>query len=181
MKEQYSVPNHSPKQMEAGSTERPKRRVSDSSLTASYHMMPQDANPQGNVYGGTIMKLMDALAAAVAERHCRTNTVTASIDRMDFFKPVYIGDLLNLKASVNYTGLTSLEIGVRIEAENLRTGNVAHTGSSYLTFVALDESGKPTPVPEIIPQTQVEKRRYVEAEHRKEDRLASLKKEKSSK
>ncbi|MDG6904797.1 MAG: acyl-CoA thioesterase [Nitrososphaerota archaeon] len=134
-------------------------------------MMPQDANPNGNVYGGTIMKYVDAVAAAVAVRHCRTNTVTASIDRMDFFKPVYIGDLLTMRASVNYTGKTSLEIGVRIESENLRTGEIAHTGSSYLTYVALDREGKPTLLPEIVPETEEEKRRYREAEERRKIRL----------
>ncbi|MDG6996094.1 MAG: acyl-CoA thioesterase [Nitrososphaerota archaeon] len=157
--------------MESSATDRPKKGVQVSALVTSYLMMPQDANPHGNVYGGTIMKYVDAAAAAVAERHCRTNTVTASIDRMDFFKPVYIGDLLTLKASVNYTGKTSLEIGVRIEAENLRSGEVAHTGSSYLTYVALDRDGKPTTVPEIVPETEVEKRRYKEAQERRKIRL----------
>lgn len=151
--------------------DRLKKKVEDSSLVTSYLMMPQDANPHGNVYGGTIMKYVDAVAAAVAERHCRTNTVTASIDRMDFFKPVYIGDLLTLKASVNCTGETSLEIGVRIESENLRTGEFVHTGSSYLTYVALDRDGKPTIVPEIVPETEAERRRYNEALERRKIRL----------
>lgn len=157
--------------MQSNVEDRPKKGVQVSSLVTSYLMMPQDANPHGNVYGGTIMKYVDAVAAAVAERHCRTNTVTASIDRMDFFKPVYIGDLLTLKASVNYTGKTSLEIGVRIEAENLRSGEVVHTGSSYLTYVALDRDGKPVVVPEIVPETEVEKRRYKEAQERRKIRL----------
>ena len=161
-------------------SERQKRKASESALEASYSMMPQDANTLGNVYGGTIMKLMDSLAAAVAERHCRKNTVTASIDRMDFFKPVYIGNLLILRASVNYTGTTSMEIGVRIEAENLRTGTVAHTGSSYLTFVALDENGKPVLIPEIVPETEEEKRRYLEGMRRRQERLALLTKQKQA-
>ncbi|MGI0079207.1 MAG: acyl-CoA thioesterase [Nitrososphaerales archaeon] len=152
--------------------QRQKKRISESALEASYLMMPQDANPNGNVYGGTIMKLMDSLAEAVAERHCRSNTVTASIDRMDFFKPVYIGDLLTLKASVNYVGETSLEIGVRIDSENLRTGEKVHTSSSYLTYVAVDAKGTPTIVPEIAPETEDEKRRYREAEARRKERLA---------
>lgn len=134
-------------------------------------MMPQDANIQGNVYGGTIMKLMDEVAGAVAARHCRRNVVTASVDRMDFFRPVYIGNLLTLKSSVNYVGKTSLEIGVRIEAEDLKTGEILHTGSSYLTFVALDSEGKPSLVPEIIPETSEEKRRYRQAEERRAQRL----------
>ncbi len=162
-----------------GSQAETSRRMSDSSLTTCYQMTPQDANPYGSVYGGTIMKLMDGLAAAVAERHCKKNTVTASIDRMDFFKPVNVGDLLILKASVNYAGLTSLEVGVRIEAESLRTGNVVHTGSSYLTFVALDTNGKPTPVPKVIPKTRDEKRRYAEAKQRRDERLITLEKSRS--
>jgi acyl-CoA hydrolase len=149
------------------------RRVSESALVTSHLMMPQDANIQGNVYGGTIMKLMDEIAGTVAARHCRTNVVTASIDRMDFFHPVYIGDLLVLKSSVNYVGKTSLEVGVRIEAENLKTGKAVHTASSYLTFVALDSDRRPTVVPELIAETPDEKRRQREAMERREMRLAS--------
>jgi len=135
-------------------------------------MMPQDANIQGNVYGGTIMKLMDEIAGSVAVLHSRKNAVTASVDQMSFYDPVYIGNLLILKASVNYVGNTSMEIGVRIEARDLRTGNVAHTGSSYLTFVALDESGKPTQIAKLIPKTLAEKRRYAEGKARREHRLS---------
>jgi acyl-CoA hydrolase len=148
-------------------------KVSESSLIASHLMMPQDANIQGNVYGGTIMKLMDEIAGVVAARHCRKNVVTASVDQMSFLKPVYIGNLLILKASVNYVGRTSLEIGVRIEAEDLTNGQIAHTGSSYMTFVALDEEGNPTPVPRIIPVTSEQKRRYKEAKTRRAKRLAA--------
>ncbi|MGI0080314.1 MAG: acyl-CoA thioesterase [Nitrososphaerales archaeon] len=160
-------------------TQRSARRVQDSALETVRLMMPQDANIQGNVYGGTIMKLMDEIAGAVAARHCRRNVVTASVDRMDFFRPVYIGNLLTLKSSVNYVGKTSLEVGVRIEAEDLRTAEVVHTGSSYLTFVALDK-GKPSLVPEIIPETKDQKRRYREGRERKEQRLELARKEKTS-
>lgn len=147
-------------------------KVSESALIASHLMMPQDANIQGNVYGGTIMKLMDEIAGVVAARHCRKNVVTASIDRMSFLKPVYIGNVLILKASVNYVGKTSLEIGVRIEAEDLATGKTVHTGSSYMTFVALDESGRPASVPFVVPVTTEQKRRYREAKARRATRLA---------
>jgi acyl-CoA hydrolase len=153
------------------SQNRPSLKVSESSLIASHLMMPQDANIQGNVYGGTIMKLMDEIAGVVAARHCRRNVVTASIDRMSFLKPVYIGNLLILKAAVNYVGKTSLEIGVRIEAEDLTSGQIVHTGSSYMTFVALNEQGHPTIVPEIIPVSPEEKRRYKEAKARRAQRL----------
>ena len=117
------------------------------------------------------MKLVDTAAAVAALRHARTNIVSASIDRMDFYRPVYVGDLLILKACVNYVGRTSIEVGVRIEAENLKTGKVTHTGSSYVTYVALDEKGKPTPVPQAIPETAEEKRRWREGKERREQRL----------
>lgn len=152
--------------------DRTKKKVSDSALVTSYLMMPQDANPHGNVYGGTIVRYVDALAASVAERHCRRNAVTASIDRMDFFRPVYIGDLLTLKASVNFAGKTSMEISVRIESERLMSGEVAHTGSSYLTYVALDKEGKPATIPEIVAESEDEKRRYKEGEARRRARLS---------
>ena len=123
------------------------------------------------------MKLLDGLAAAVAARHSRANAVTASIDRMDFLKPVYVGDLLVLKAAVNCVGETSMEIGVRIEAENMRTGVVTHTAPCQLTFVALGEDGKPEIVPDIIPETEEEKRRYEEAIQRRNERLEAQKAE----
>ena len=134
--------------------------------------MPQDANIQGNVYGGTIMKLMDEIAGSVAALHARKNVVTASVDQMSFYEPVYIGNLLMLKASVNFVGKTSMEVGVRIEARDLRTGKTLHTGSSYLTFVALDKSGKPTEIAQIIPETPDEKRRFEEAGARRQRRLS---------
>jgi len=149
------------------------RTVEESALVASHLMMPQDANPQGNVYGGTIMKHMDEIAGSVAALHARKNVVTVSVDQMNFYAPVYIGNLLLLKASVNFVGRTSMEIGVRIEAKSLQTGEVVHTGSSYLTFVALDENGRPTDVADIIPKSNDEKRRYKEAKERRAHRLAS--------
>jgi acyl-CoA hydrolase len=151
---------------------RERRTVVESALESSTLMLPQDANPQGNVYGGTIMKLMDSIAGAVAALHARKNVVTVSIDQMNFYAPVYIGNLLVLKAAVNYVGKTSMEVGVRIEARSLQTGEVMHTGSSYLTFVALDELGRPTEVADILPQTADEKRRYREASARRAQRLA---------
>ena len=145
--------------------------VSASKTILSMQMLPVDANPMGNVHGGTILKLVDTAAAVAALRHARTNIVSASIDRMDFYRPVYVGDLLILKACVNYVGRTSIEVGVRIEAENLKTGKVTHTGSCYVTYVALDEKGKPTPVPQSIPRTPDEKRRWREGKERREQRL----------
>ena len=148
--------------------------VSTSRTIISLQMLPSDANPMGNVHGGTILRLVDVAAAVAAMRHARTNVVSASIDRMDFYHPVYVGNLLILKASVNYTGHTSMETGVRIEAEDLKTGRIAHTGSSYVTYVALDEDGKPTEVPEVIPHSTLEKRRWRDAKQRRAQRLKLL-------
>lgn len=139
------------------------RKVSESSVTSVRIMMPTDANIRGNVFGGAIMKYMDEIAAVVAFRHARKNVVTASIDRMNFIAPVYVGNLLVLKASVNYVGRTSMEIGVRMEAEDLITGKVTHAGSCFLTYVALDEKGRPTPVVPLTPVTAEQKRRHREA------------------
>ncbi|SRR5579875_742079 len=165
--------------MNPSNKQREARKVSESALVTTHLMMPQDANIQGNVYGGTIMKLMDEIAGVVASLHARKNVVTASIDQMSFYAPVYIGNLLILKAAVNYVGRTSMEIGVRIEAKSLQTGEVVHTGSSYLTFVALDESGNPTEVPDVIPETPMEKRRYEEGMERRSSRLKMARKVKS--
>jgi uncharacterized protein (TIGR00369 family) len=151
------------------------KRVKDSSVVIAQVMDPHDANPAGNVHGGVIMKLIDTAAAVVASRHARTNTVTASIDRLDFHHPVFVGDLVFFKASLNMVGRTSLEVGVRVEAENLMSGEVTHTASAYLTYVALDEEGIPRSVPQLIIETGEETRRNREAKRRLEFRLAERK------
>ena len=133
-------------------------------------MLPADANQAGNVHGGSIMKLIDTAAGIAALRHCRTNIVTASMDRLDFHEPVFIGELVILRASINYVGKTSLEVGVRVEAENLMTGEVRHTNSAYLTMVSLDKHRKPTAVPKIIPETEDEQRRFEEGRMRAQRR-----------
>jgi acyl-CoA hydrolase len=126
-------------------------------------MMPQDTNPAGNVHGGVIMKLIDTAAGVAAGRHARVNTVTASVDRLEFHSPVFVGDVLFLKASINMVGKSSMEIGVRVEAENLVTGVIRHTASAYLTFVAIDKNGNAQAVPPLILETEEEKRRNNEA------------------
>ncbi len=151
------------------------RTVGETRVELARLMHPQDANPVGNVHGGTIMKFIDDAAAVVATRHARRITVTASIDRLDFHEPVHVGDLLVLKASLNYVGRTSMEVGVRVEAEDLRTGRVRHAASAYLTYVAMDESGRPAPVPPLLPVTGDEKRRYEAARARREERLKTRK------
>lgn len=145
----------------------------DTATVLTKIMMPMDANVSSNVFGGTILRLIDEVASIVAVKHARSNVVTASVDRMDFLAPVYIGDLLRMIASINYAHKTSMEIGVRVEAENPLTGEIRHTGTSYLTCVALGRDGKPTPVPPLIPETADEKRRWAEAEIRRESRLQS--------
>ena len=148
------------------------KKPSQSAMLTARLMMPTDANVLGNVFGGAIMRYMDEAAAIVAWRHAGRNVVTASIDRMNFFAPVYVGNLLILKASVNYVGTTSMEIGVRIEAQDPSTRKGVHAGSCYLTYVALDEKGKPTPVPPLKVTTSTEKRRFKEAAGRRKIREA---------
>lgn len=147
------------------------KRVSDTSVVMVQVMSPQDANQAGNVQGGVIMKLIDMAGAIVAQRHAQTNIVTASVDHIDFLHPVFIGDVLSLKASLNLVGKTSMEVGVRVEAENPLTGDIRKTASAFLTYVALDKSRKPTPVPPLILETEDDKRRNQEAQARREDRL----------
>lgn len=144
------------------------KTVAQSQVTLSHVMQPQDANPAGNIHGGVIMKLIDNAAGVVAFRHARSNAVTASIDRLDFHYPVFIGDLLTLKASLNLVGRTSMEIGVRVESENLITGKTHHTASAYLTFVALDADGRALSVPPLSCENEDEKRRCREARERAE-------------
>jgi acyl-CoA hydrolase len=148
------------------------KRPSESEMTTARLMMPTDANVLGNVFGGAIMKYMDEIAAIVAWRHAGKNVVTASIDRMNFYAPVYVGNLLILKASVNYVGRTSMEIGVRLESQDPTTRKGTHAGSCYLTYVALDEKGKPTPIPPLIVATPNERRRFNEALARRKLREA---------
>ncbi len=143
------------------------RTVRESSTVVSQLMLPGDANASGNVHGGTIMKLVDTVGGVVAMRHCRHRVVTARMDEMSFLHPVYVGDLVTLKASVNDVGRTSMEVGVRVEAENLRTGKVVHTSSAYLVYVALDPEGRPTQVPPLVAETPDEKRRMEAAKARR--------------
>lgn len=154
------------------------KKVSDSKVEIAQVMMPEHSNAAGNVHGGYILKLVDQAGAIVAARHTHSNAVTASLDRMDFISPVYVGNLVFAKASCNYVSRTSMEIGVRVEAECLRTGTHTHVGSAYLTFVALDEDDKPTNVPQLILETEVEKHRFEDAKKRRELRLQQVKKHK---
>ena len=151
------------------------KTVSQSKVEIAQVMMPEHANPAGNVHGGNLLKLVDQAGAIVAARHTHTNVVTASVDRFDFISPAYIGNLVFIKASMNYVSKTSMEIGVRVEAECLKTGTHTHIGSAYLTFVALGKDDKPIQVPELISETVSEKRRFEEARKRREIRLQHAK------
>lgn len=140
--------------------------------------MPQDANILGHVFGGAIMAMVDKAAAVAAFRHARTNCVTASIDRVDFREPIHVGELVVCKASVNFVGTTSMEIGVRVEAEDLISGIRRHTNTCYLTFVAIDRNGRPVPVPLVIPETDEQRRRYDGAQSRRKRRVEERQTEK---
>ena len=155
------------------------KTVACSRVTMSIMMQPQDANPAGIVHGGVVMKHIDDAAGVVALRHTRCNVVTASIDRLDFHNPAFIGNLLSLKASMNLVGTTSMEVGVRVETEDLRTGEIRHTASAYLTFVALDENYQPRPVPALILETDEDRRRNRQARDRRRVRLKEKTHEKS--
>jgi uncharacterized protein (TIGR00369 family) len=154
------------------------KRILESAIIIAQLMNPEDANPAGNVHGGVIMKLIDNAAGCAAVRHSRSNVVTASIDRLDFYNPVFVGDLVTLKASLNFVGKTSMELGVRVEAETLITGYRRHTASAYLTFVALDSNGRPLLISPLVLETDEEKRRNKEAKDRQIIRLAERTKEK---
>ncbi|MGH2471405.1 MAG: acyl-CoA thioesterase [Candidatus Limnocylindria bacterium] len=147
------------------------KTVAGSKTVMSRTMLPSDANPYGNVHGGEVMKLIDAAAGAAATRHARTRVVTARIDELSFKAPVYVGHLVTAKASVNHVGRTSMEIGVRVEAEDMLTGDVVHVASAYLVFVATDDRGRPVRLPPLVAETDEERRRMSAAEARRALRL----------
>ena len=147
--------------------------VASSQVVMTQLVLPSHTNSIGSVFGGTIMSWIDICAAICSQRHSGKETVTASIDRLDFVAPVYKGWVVNLKASVNYTSRTSMEVGVRVDAENPKTGETFHTASAYLTFVALSSMGKPAEFPGIALEKEDDKRRFEAAKHRREVRLAN--------
>jgi acyl-CoA hydrolase len=145
-----------------------------SHTTIAEVMMPHMANQLGNVHGGVILGMLDRVGAVSAIRHAQRVCVTASVDRVDFREPIHLGELVTMYASVNYAHRTSVEVGVRVEAENLLTGERRHTNTCYITFVALDEAGRPAAVPPVAPETGEERRRFREAEARRAQRMAGL-------
>jgi uncharacterized protein (TIGR00369 family) len=153
-----------------GEASLPPRRISESRVTLVQLMLPADANPSGSIHGGIIMKLVDEAGALAAARHARRRIVTAHIDSMDFLAPVYVGDLVSFKAQVNDVGRTSMEVGVRVEAENMETGEIRHVSTAYLVYVAVDDEGRPCPVPPLIAETEEERQQMAAAKIRREYR-----------
>ena len=144
-------------------------RESDSVLTEL--MMPHHANVMGNVFGGHLLSLVDRVAAVAAIRHSRRPCVTVSVDKVDFREPIRVGELVTAYARVNFAGRTSMEVGVKVVAENVMSGEKRHTNSCYLTYVALDDRGEPTAVPQVLPETADEKRRHDRAAQRRAARV----------
>ncbi len=140
-------------------------------VVISQIMQPHDANHIGNVHGGVIMNYIDNAAAVIATRYAKGIAVTASIDRLDFYHPVYVGNLLNLRASLNWVGKTSMEIGVKAEAEDMASGDIRHIATSYLTFVALDQKGVPRMLTPLDLNSSAIKKRFQEAQKRRKLRL----------
>jgi acyl-CoA hydrolase len=161
-----------------GEDEMEGKKAGDSCVVMTQIMRPQDANMAGNVHGGVIMYHIDNAAGSAAMRHARSLVVTASIDRLDFHNPVHVGDMVTVRACVNFVGKTSMEVGVRVEAENILQGLRVHTASAYLTFVAIGENGRPALLPPLILETEDEIRRNHEAKSRRQTRLAEKTKEK---
>lgn len=148
-----------------------RKTIRSSQVVMTQLVLPSHTNALDTIFGGTIVSWIDIAAAIAAQRHSQKEVVTASIDKLDFIAPVKKGWVVNLKASVNFTSRSSMEIGVRVDAENPKTGELFHTVSAYLTFVALGSDGKPTPVPELILETEIDKRRFASAKKRREYRI----------
>ena len=136
-------------------------------------VLPQDANLLGNILGGRVMHMIDIAGAIAAHRHCQRPVVTASVDHLDFLNPICLGELIVLESQVNRAFHTSIEVGVEVFSEDFNTGKREHTTTAFLTFVAIDDDGKPQPVPPLIPKTRAERRRYHEAGKRRKARLAA--------
>ncbi len=149
----------------------PGKRVQDSQVTMTEMVLPQHTNALGSVFGGTVMSWVDIAAATCAMRHCGKQVVTASVDALHFLAPIKLGWIVMIKASINYVGGTSCEIGVKVTSENPISGEKFHTASAYLTFVALDSHGRPAAIAPIIMETPEEQRRNAAALSRRESRL----------
>jgi acyl-CoA hydrolase len=148
------------------------KSVTESQALLAHWMGPSDANGSGNIHGGTILKLIDEVAGVAALKHCRRRIVTVGMDRVTFIVPLFVGEIVTFKASVNAAWHSSMEIGIRVEAENPVTGEIRHSNTAYATFVALDDDNRPTPVPPLRAETTHQERRMREAQIRRSNRLA---------
>jgi len=157
-----------------------KKSVKDTQVIMHELVLPNDTNLLGNVLGGRVMHLMDMCAAMSAYKHARSAVVTASVDQLDFLAPAKMGDIMILKSSVNFTGGSSMEVGVRIESENPKTGNILHTVSAYLTFVSLNDNGKPQKILDVNPETEVEHARFSAGRERYNQRRDRIKRSKNN-
>lgn len=155
------------------------RAVADSQSERSEIVFPADTNPLGNLFGGRLMQFIDLVGAMAASRHSRANPVTASMDHLDFVAPVKVGDILILKASVNRAFNTSMEVGVKCMVEDVRAGTLRHVSSAYLTFVAVDHTGQRVHVPQVVPETDHQKRRFEDAGRRREMRASEVARKKT--
>ncbi len=149
---------------------------SESHAEVIVRMFPSDANPAGNVFGGEILKHIDMVAGIVAQRHSQSNAVTISMDSVNFLKPVFVGNVLTLNARINYVHNSSMEIEVRAEAEDIITGIRTVTGTAFVTFVALDKNGRPTPAPKLSLKTDDDRTKFEEGKIRMDARLKNRQK-----
>ena len=149
---------------------------SESHAEVIVRMFPSDANPAGNVFGGEILKHIDMVAGIVAQRHSQSNAVTISMDSVNFLKPVFVGNVLTLNARINYVHNSSMEIEVRAEAEDIITGIRTVTGTAFVTFVALDKNGRPTPAPKLSLKTNDDRTKFEEGKIRMDARLKNRQK-----
>jgi acyl-CoA hydrolase len=156
--------------IDATNRRREAKAVRDSQVVMGRQMMPDDTNPWGDVHGGVVMKMVDEAAGSAAIRHSRSRVATAAIDYMSFLAPAHVGDLLTVMASVNDVGRTSMEVGVRVETEDMLTGERRHISSAYVVMVALDDAGRPVQVPPVIAETADERRRLAAAKIRRAQR-----------
>jgi len=136
------------------------KKTEDSQLTMTQLMLPSHSNFSGKIHGGFVLNLMDQVAFACASKHSGHYCVTASVNKVDFLNPIEVGELVTLKAMINYTGRTSMVVGLRVESENIQTGKIKHCNSSYFTMVAKDDSGKSVPVPGLLLETEESVRRF---------------------
>lgn len=152
--------------------EMPSRTITETAQTVTLFTQPEHSNSLGNVHGGVVLKLCDECGGIIAARHARRPAVTVTVDRVNFHRPVVLGQLLSVHGRMTWVGRTSMEVELRVETENLLTGDVTHTNSAYFVYVALDEERRPTAVPRLLLQTEEERQRFAEGKARQTARLA---------